>query len=360
MNALVKQQAWAEFRHSLMLIGALGRSWLTLVRLTWRWLLWNGLTAVSLLTFLATTTAFMPVFTPTSRWLRRLNWLADLASHFQPHYLLIFISITTLFLLRKRYQQGALTAVFSLISLTLIAPLYLPANITAQPTSDTYRAIIFNVYTDNNDYEKTLAFLDQTKPDVIVLADILEGWEPALLPLLDQYPYSNHFDSHDYHGTIIYSRFPFTNEVGVEPIADDRRSAALTTLDVNGQPLTLMAAHTRSPVRVGRMEQRNQQIRDLKAALAHQTGPTLLLGDLNTTPWSPIFREFLAGSRLQNGRRGFGLQASWPAPLGAFGIPIDHVLISPEISIHQLARGADLGSDHYPIVVDFSFSPLED
>ena len=143
----------------------------------------------------------------------------------------------------------------------------------------------------------------------------------------------------------------------MERIANDRRSAALTTLNMDGQVLTLMAAHTRSPVRVGRMEQRNEQIRDLGAALQSKNGPTILMGDLNATPWSPIFREFLAGSRLENGRQGFGLQASWPAPLGTLGIPIDHILISPEVAIHQFDRGPDLGSDHYPIIVDFSFAP---
>ncbi|MEM7113063.1 MAG: endonuclease/exonuclease/phosphatase family protein [Chloroflexota bacterium] len=357
MNAVAKQQAWAEFRNSLMLMGALGRSWLTLVQLTWRWVVWNGLTAVSLLLFTTTLTGFIPVLAPTSRWLRRLNWLAELSSHFQPHYFWILVSISVLFFLRQRFRQGAITAVFALINLSLIAPLYLPVQASSAPPSQTYRAVSFNVYTKNPNYNETLAFLAETDPDIVVLAEILEAWEPALLPLLEKYPYNNHVDSHDYHGTIIYSRFPFANANEVERIADDRRSAALTMLDMDGQLLTLMAAHTRSPVRVGRMEQRNNQIRDLRAALQRKAGPTMLMGDLNTTPWSPIFREFLAGSRLENGRYGFGLQASWPAPLGPLGIPIDHILISPEITIHEFERGPDLGSDHYPIIVDFSFTP---
>lgn len=356
MDVISKQQAWAELRHSLSLLAALGRSWGLLFQLTWRWLVWMGLTAVSIFTVLATLTTYLPLFTPSNRFLRGINWLVDLATHFQPQYFLILLIISGFFLLQGRFKQAGITAVFCLINLSLIAPLYFPAQ-PAPTQAQTYRVLSLNVYAKNNRYEDTLALIAETQPDIIILIDSLEGWRNAMLPLLAEYPYTNHYHSSDYHGTIIYSRLPFANKAGVQPVAKNHRPAALTQIDVGGQAVTLLAAHPRSPRRIGRLEQRNAQLLALEELIASVQGPRMVIGDLNTTPWSPIFRRFIANSGLRNGRQGFGLQATWPTTLGAWGIPIDHMLVSPEIAIHQLQHGPDVGSDHYPIIVDFSVAP---
>ena len=82
--------------------------------------------------------------------------------------------------------------------------------------------------------------------------------------------------------------------------------------------------------------------------------PTILLGDLNTTPWSHHFRRLLKQTRLLDSLRGHGVQGSWPSFLPApLRIPIDHVLHSPEVAITGRAIGPDANSDHLPVIVDF-------
>ena len=85
-----------------------------------------------------------------------------------------------------------------------------------------------------------------------------------------------------------------------------------------------------------------------------QKHPALLIGDLNTTPWSSHFTQVGSDSGLKNSMKGFGFQPSWPVNHCFLRIPLDHVLHSPEITIHNRMIGGEVGSDHFPVIVDFS------
>ncbi|MEM1009786.1 MAG: endonuclease/exonuclease/phosphatase family protein, partial [Myxococcota bacterium] len=95
-------------------------------------------------------------------------------------------------------------------------------------------------------------------------------------------------------------------------------------------------------------------LRNAARIIAQRKGPKMVLGDFNCTSWSPTFQQFLKQSRLLDSRQGWGVQPSWMLHTGLFAIPIDHVLISKEILIHQRQVGEDIGSDHRPISVKFS------
>jgi endonuclease/exonuclease/phosphatase (EEP) superfamily protein YafD len=92
------------------------------------------------------------------------------------------------------------------------------------------------------------------------------------------------------------------------------------------------------------------------AWLAARDGPAILLGDLNCVSWSPPLRRVCREGRMKDARKGFGVCATWPAPYAPLGCPIDHCLVSPEIHVRGFRTGANLGSDHLPIVVDFTLS----
>jgi endonuclease/exonuclease/phosphatase (EEP) superfamily protein YafD len=74
----------------------------------------------------------------------------------------------------------------------------------------------------------------------------------------------------------------------------------------------------------------------------------VLAGDFNTTPWAPGYRALLSTGLDDDGRT----RTSWPAFLPFALIPIDHVLVSPQLQVISKRRGPRLGSDHYPIVVE--------
>ena len=99
---------------------------------------------------------------------------------------------------------------------------------------------------------------------------------------------------------------------------------------------------------------RDGQLAELATLVGHQRHPVMLLGDLNASPWSYPFRRLLRDTGLLNSMRGWGVQPTWPAPLGPLGIPIDHVLHSEEIRITRRSTGPWIGSDHLPLIIEFA------
>jgi endonuclease/exonuclease/phosphatase (EEP) superfamily protein YafD len=74
-------------------------------------------------------------------------------------------------------------------------------------------------------------------------------------------------------------------------------------------------------------------------------------GDLNCTPWSAAFREFVARSGLRDSALGRGVQGSWNARTRLTRIPIDHILVPSGWAVVHRALGPDVGSDHFPVEV---------
>jgi endonuclease/exonuclease/phosphatase (EEP) superfamily protein YafD len=116
----------------------------------------------------------------------------------------------------------------------------------------------------------------------------------------------------------------------------------------------LIGTHPVPPISSEFSNLRNNQLAELSNLIAEQKKPVLLIGDLNTSPWSVHFSRLLKESGLQNSMKHFGFQPSWPVGNRFLRIPLDHVLHSPDILIHNRAVGPDVGSDHFSVLIDFS------
>ena len=57
---------------------------------------------------------------------------------------------------------------------------------------------------------------------------------------------------------------------------------------------------------------------------------------IHFTPFSPIFLQILAVSGLRDSGVDFGWQPFWPTYVPFLWIPIDHVLLSPEVQVHRI------------------------
>jgi endonuclease/exonuclease/phosphatase (EEP) superfamily protein YafD len=78
----------------------------------------------------------------------------------------------------------------------------------------------------------------------------------------------------------------------------------------------------------------------------------IVAGDFNTSSWNPAFKRLVEDTGLRDSRRGFGMQNSWNADFLFLRTTIDHCLVSPKVKVLNRRVGPDIGSDHFPILLD--------
>lgn len=278
----------------------------------------------------------------------RHSWRWELACHFRVQYFWALAAACAI-LFVVRWRKLALVAfALAATNLVLIIPLYFgPA-----PRADAgppLRALSFNVHYLNRDYGATLELILTEQPDFVLLLEVTPEWAKALEFLKPEYPYAHVIPRNDSGGIAFYSRHKIT-DLHIEPLP-----AIIAGLETPDGRVTIIGAHPPSPRNAVDFEKRNFQLAKVGQLARAPSGPVVVMGDLNTTSWSPFFQDFLAESQLLDSRRGFGVEASWPwFSLRVLRIPIDHCLASPDVSILNRRIGPNVGSDHRPLVVDFA------
>ena len=293
----------------------------------------------------------------------RLGWLFELASHFRVQYGVLLAASSLCYAFGRRWRVALAAGILSVANLCLVISVGSPP---PKPDDRTVvRALLCNVQASNQHYERLLELVRTEHPDLIVLIEVDFDWQEALRALDDLYPYRRVAPATRGWGMAFFSRIPLDDleQTMIGGSDGDAGGGARTALAmvarlrIDGHPLTVIGTHPCSPVSPSRLYFRNRQLADLARLVGRQHGPVVLLGDLNVSPWSPYFQDLLSASGLRDSRQGFGIQASWPTSFAFARIPIDHCLVSSEIAVHDRRIGPKMGSDHFPVVVDFSIWP---
>lgn len=285
-----------------------------------------------------------------ARWF----WVLDLATHFRVQYACAMLPFLVLFAARRRFRLALVPAVVLLVNLSLFLPIYWPA---ARPPADagTLRAITANVHTGNRRFDAFLQFIRSERPDFFVAFEIDDRWAATLDSLKAEYPHTIVEPRPDNFGIGLYSRLPI-RQSRIVALADSEVPTVIAELASEVGEFTVIGTHPLPPTSAAYSGYRNRHLRALAESAARTSGPLIVLGDLNVTPWSPHFRDVLARSGLRDSRQGFGIQPTWPEQSPALLIPIDHALVSPEVAVINRRVGPDIGSDHRPVVLDFGLA----
>ncbi len=285
-------------------------------------------------------------------YLGRFWWFADNLSHFRVQYAAgLALVAVILFLLRRREAAGWFLLV-ALINLAEVLPYWFHGPAEAADPGTFSRAILMNVNSRSGDPGRVAETIRHYDPDLVVLEEVTDGWLETLEGALAGYPHRETSPRSDNFGIALYSRFAFLDSGVVFP-GESKVPSILADLEGPGGRFRLIAAHPLPPISRGYADARNRQLRALADLVRESKDPVLLLGDLNATPWSTHFRRLLRRSGLSDSLRGAGLQPSWPTFQPLLRIPIDHCLYSPRIRIVRRRLGPAIGSDHFPLIVDF-------
>ena len=305
--------------------------------------------------FLRTATAIACICSVIG-FLGRLWWPFDLASHFRVQYFVFLLVSGIIFLVGKRMRGAALSGAFAVINVFLIVPLYFGGSF-AHGSSQTLRAVLVNVNHSNRAYGRFQEFIRSAKPDFMILVEVNHAWANVLRQMQADYPFSQNLPPRKGRTDIaLLSRIPISGRE-VARFGAARLPSVVARLDIEGRQLTVIGAHAVAPWGRIPSEHRNQHLDALAQTVRTQTGSVMVLADLNTTSWSPYFQDMLRKTRLRDSRIGFGIQPTWPTGFPPLWISIDHCLVSSGVVVHNRKIGPNIGSDHYPVVIDFSIQP---
>jgi endonuclease/exonuclease/phosphatase (EEP) superfamily protein YafD len=122
---------------------------------------------------------------------------------------------------------------------------------------------------------------------------------------------------------------------------------------LSGVSITFIGTHPPPPKGAVNSRHRNRQLVEMAKFIRSLSGAAVLCGDLNMSPWSVYFRSFLRESGLLDSGKGFGVQPTWPVDWPVMRVPIDHCFVSEGIRVIDRKIGPKVGSDHFPLLVDF-------
>ncbi len=286
----------------------------------------------------------------------------DAFSHLRVHLaiLLALLSLALLFTALRVVAVAALVfsfGAFATTSDTLRIPGLLPVQAGFEADageSAVYHLLQMNLRYNNPTPEKVLSLIGRTQPDVITLDEVSEMWKGKLGLLAAAYPhrivcpYPNRI-----FGVAILSRRPFAP--GSEPQCYIRGALAIAKVDFGGTPVDIAAIHVGWP---WPFEQR-WQVGEMATPLRFLAPTALMAGDCNAVPWSATVRHLARAGGL-NVMPSLG--PTWqfidlPEFLRFAGLPIDQVFSKGAVLIHSATRLGPTGSDHLPIMVDFSLRP---
>jgi endonuclease/exonuclease/phosphatase (EEP) superfamily protein YafD len=281
----------------------------------------------------------------------QLWWPLEIASHFRWQYALALGLWSLLLGLLRRWRLAVVTLLVALLNVILLLPFY--SRPGEKPGAPELRILSANVNRHNHRPARLRALARQLEPDVIAVIEATPAFMTGLEPLRADYPYSVGEEQLNPDGSVLLSRRALSAAQILE-FVDGSYPTIVARLE--GQPsLTLIATHPPAPRGPDRLATRTAEMEAIAALLSERPGPAVVVGDFNSTPWSPYFAELLRRTRLTDARLGFGLQLTWPVGQPLLRIPIDHALVSDGAIVHDFRAGPDVGSDHYPIIVDLSF-----
>ena len=287
------------------------------------------------------------------------HWYLELAAYAVPLYA-VFGALALLVGVwcgERRLAQCASALALLAFALLWWAGRPVPLAPVFAETTERVRILTANLFVHNDTPDRLLAYIRKTHPDVVMLQEFDSAWQDRLKPLKELYPY--HFACpRGLHGELdlgLYWRLPNGHARNLAP---DGLPGSLLEVEVLGQRLALLNLHTAAPFSPTRAQRHREQMRALAQWVNAEPRAIVVAGDLNSTPWTPLFRETLATTGLRSARIGIGVLGTWPAYLGPIATPLDHVLFRDgSLRASGCWLGPYIGSDHLPLLVDIEIIP---
>lgn len=275
---------------------------------------------------------------------------------------LTMLVLAVAWILRDRASVVAL-GVVALWSSVLVLPAIIPHGAHRDPPTLTVASA--NVLVANQPDAAALDWIRSLDVDVLGIVECNAAWLAAAESARDdgrpRWPYAiAEADDTTPGGVALLSRYPIRDAL-VERPPDGVFRMASAIIDHPEGAIRVFVVHPVPPVRPRWTTARNAELRWLADRVVGEREratplPTVILGDLNETPFGKAYASFLLATGVRSARTVAGFAPTWPTRLDGqavpwfLRIPIDHCLVSPELAPVRFTVGPDIGSDHLPVI----------
>jgi endonuclease/exonuclease/phosphatase (EEP) superfamily protein YafD len=233
-----------------------------------------------------------------------------------------------------------------------LAPLFLPAANGNVEGGENLKLLVFNINLRNDYVEDVVEHIKHMDPDVFCLLETGLSWESIYdKNFKKEYGYKKSELRTDCFGVLFCSRLP-VKDAKIIYFSESKVPSVSAKVLLKGREIQITAVHPLPPSRQETFQDRNEFLQNAGELMKANGGLQVFTGDLNTTPWNWSFGKLLKTSGLKDSGRGLGFQPTWLVGSAFLRMPIDHCLVSPEITVIKREIGPVLGSDHYPQYIE--------
>lgn len=280
------------------------------------------------------------------------RWV-DILAQFTSPMLLAAVGVTVVCLLFRLWPASIVGGLACVVLALSVWPQWTPTKGTPVPDQPIVRVYSANLYVFNTDVAAMRRSIAAADADILVLVELGQAPASRLDQLLPDYPHRvliGQARAGDHARSIIASRYPILQGLPERP---DGLSAVGATVQTSIGPINVFGVHLTRPwpyqYQWGQISQVMALAERMKAAPDH---PVIAAGDFNSVSSARIGKQIQSDLGLIPAP---GWPGTWPSQIPAFaGITIDQVYRSPDLALITRSLGEPTGSDHRPVVTEFT------
>lgn len=285
-------------------------------------------------------------------------------------WFLVFLFILFLWVAgKKRYHTiWKTTVVFGLLAvLTEFAfTIYHTQSLTGVSAKPSELSVLsYNLYFKNKSQSSCLKVIEKADADIVALQELTPQWKSYLdKHLYNKYPYRKCYAIKGAHGIGVYSRYPLSRQTFLNK-KTNLPYAQLLEVEFNNKKIQLINCHLESPaIAVENPEKflplyttnyglRKEQMGNISQSVKKsekQFDAHILLGDLNTTIYEPLYRDIQSDWVDLYSLSDFSFRFTFPNThkLMPF-LTLDYILLRGKAEKGQLNILEEGSSDHLPV-----------
>ena len=287
--------------------------------------------------------------------LGRTFWLFELLTHFRVQYVVAGLFLALILAVRRRWIGVSIAVAVAVAHAIPTVPYLISPPAASAGSRGIIRVMALNLRHRFGDVDHVRHLVRSEQPDVVLLTEFLPAHKNLLESLGKTLPYRAGTNPRGKFDAVLLSRLPIASSrihypaARFLPVIEARLCRELENRD---SCLTVIALHSPRPDFSRGEDQIETFALVAERAAAIVDRRVVVFGDLNSTPYSPRFQDLVRRGGLADAAIGAPWRTTWISRFPPFGLTLDHVLVGPALSPVHRHVASDVGSDHFPLIVD--------